>query len=157
MFRNLLGGLFGGGATESHYRREADRSQGLFRDLDSGPDDGGQDEAQEPNIEVVDFGGASSDIEWMTYNHDTGEAIIRFLEHGELTDHAHAYSYPGFPYEEFEALRLGAGPFPRNRFPYYQKVESAGQRANYYLRNDQRDDLHEYERIDDTLLQEPQP
>jgi hypothetical protein len=101
------------------------------------------DEPHEPRLELVEFGGESTDIDWMTFNHDTGEALIQFLEHGKP---GRLYSYPNLPYEEFEALISGAGVYPALRDPrYYQKEASTGQRVNFYLRNDQRDDLHEYE------------
>lgn len=97
------------------------------------------------SLELVDFAGASSDVAWMTFNHDTGEVIIQYLEHGKA---ARLYSYPRLPYEEFEALVTGVGVYPAWRNPrYYQKAQSTGQRVNYYLRNDQRDDLYEYERL----------
>lgn len=144
MFRKLGGWIDrirGKTETERHYGREADRAADLFEDEEEvAPEDR---EPIEPNLELVDFEGASSDIAWMTFNHDTGEVIIQFLDHGR-TDRV--YTYEGMPYEEFEAIRDGTGPFPKNRFPYYQKAVSTGQRVNYYVRNDHRDDLYEYQR-----------
>jgi hypothetical protein len=102
-------------------------------------------EPHEPRLELVEFNGASTDVAWMTYNHDTGECLIQYLDHGKED---RLYSYQDFPYEEFQKLMTGEGPFPRFRDPrYYQKLVSAGQRANFYVRNDHRDDLYEYERL----------
>lgn len=156
MFRDLLGPLFKGRGTEDYYRERAGEAADSFRNeppplppfAEPYEDDipFAEEVFDEPRIEVVDFAGASTDIQWMTFNHDTGEVIIRFLEHGEITKHAHAYSYTGVPYEEFLALAEGKGPFPGDRSPYYTKPVSVGQRANFYLRNDQQDDLYDYKR-----------
>jgi hypothetical protein len=155
VFRKLKGWWNGGDDTDSYFKDQAKRARNTFQNdpeaiHDGGGGDGAPTEEEavyEPNIELVEFHGESTDIEWMTYNHDTNECIIQFLNHGKLDAHAHIYSYQNFPYEEFEGLRDGTGPFPRERYPHYQKTISTGQRANFYLRNDHEDDLFEYERI----------
>lgn len=140
--RGWLGRLFGETETERHYRKAADDQAERFQNLpEPGPE---EDEVQEPNLELVEFGEASEDIEYMTYNHDTNEVIIQFKDHG-VTDRA--YAYPDVPYELFERLRDGKGPFPKGRDPHYLKAVSTGQVANYYLRNDHRDDLYPFEEI----------
>lgn len=157
LFRNLIGPLFGGSETERHYEGRAGEAAGSFyneppplppfaepyeEDLPYA-----EEVFEEPNIEVIALGGEiSSDVEYITFNHDTGETIISFLEHGEKTKNAHIYSYSNIPYEEVLAIAEGRGPFPTDRHPYYQKSISVGQRVNFYIRNDHLDDLYDYKR-----------
>jgi hypothetical protein len=154
MFRNLIGWLRGG-ATEDHYRKQSEGSADSFYNEDELPFAEDATPFAEPveegltrDIELVEFKGESEDIDWMTFDHNTGEVTIKFLEHGEETKHAHVYVYADMPHDEFVAIRDGEGPFPDDRHPYYQKEVSTGQRVNYYTRNDHHDDLYEYQRLD---------
>jgi hypothetical protein len=153
MFRNLLGRMFGGakegrGPAENHIPFADPVHDEEIPFAEPAPDEPEFPLYREPNIELVDFEGRSEDIEWMTFNHDTGEVIVSFLEHGEKTKHAHVYSYKDIPYSEFTALSLGSGPFPSGREPHYTKPVSVGQAMNFYIRADHADDLYEYERLE---------
>lgn len=113
--------------------------------VDDDPDDEAPTPGR-PNIQVHEFDGSSTDVEWTTFNFDTGEVLIQFLEHGDRTGHAHLYSYEDITYAEWHRMINGFGPFPSGRDPYYTKPISVGQNVNYHIRHDHMDDLHEYRR-----------
>lgn len=142
--------LFGKSKTRSHYEREADKAARQFVDhypdenpdfvddeIDENPDFVDRHGSPDDAVEFISAEGESEDIDWVSFDHVTGEARVQFLEHGKP---GRLYRYWGLERQDILDLIDGPGPFPSGRDPHYLKAVSSGQNANFYLRNDQLDD-----------------